>query len=137
MKRRSFITLLGGAVASWPLAARAQQQAMPVIGVLYGVSAAERADHMVAFRRGLGESGFVEGRNVVIEYRWADGQYDRMGWMAADLIGRRVAGAATQIACGRCWLRRKRFRSFSPPVAIPLGLGSSPVSTGRAATQPE
>jgi putative ABC transport system substrate-binding protein len=89
MKRREFILALGG--AAWPLAARAQQPAMPVIGVLYGVSAEERMEHMAAFRRGLTETGFIEGRNVAIEYRWAEGQYDRMAWMAVDLVGRRVA----------------------------------------------
>jgi putative ABC transport system substrate-binding protein len=90
MQRRDFITLLGGAV-TWPIVARAQQPAIPVIGVLYGVSAEEWTDRMAAFRRGLGETGFVENRNVAIEYRWAGGQFDRMGWMAADLIERRVA----------------------------------------------
>src|SRR5262249_14503745 len=90
VRRRDFIALLGGA-AAWPIAARAQQPAVPVVGVLYGVSAADRTEHMTAVRRGLGETGFVEGRNVAIEYRWAEGQLDRMAWMAADLIGRRVA----------------------------------------------
>jgi hypothetical protein len=85
VKRREFVRLLGGA-AAWPIAAHAQQTAMPVIGVLYGVSAVERTEHyMAAFRRGLAEIGFVEGRNVAIEYRWAEGQYDRMAWMAVDL----------------------------------------------------
>jgi putative tryptophan/tyrosine transport system substrate-binding protein len=88
--RRKFLATLGGA-AAWPLVARAQQPTMPVVGVLYGVSAADRTEHMTAVRRGLSETGFVEGRNVAIEYRWAEGRLDRMAWMAADLIGRRVA----------------------------------------------
>jgi len=137
MRRRDFIVFLAGVMAAWPLAARAQQKAMPVIGVLNtGSPGPSSALFMVAFSQGLSEAGYVEGQNLAIEYRWAEGHYDRLPALAADLVGRKVdlIIATALLVHLPPKARPRRSRSSSGVAPTRWGTGWSPASPGRAAT---
>jgi len=129
LQRRNFITLLGGAAAGWPAAARAQQRNMPVIGYLSGGTQAANVDTAASFRRGLGEGGYVEGRNIAIEYRWADNNNDRLPALADDLVRHRVAAifATGQIA-------PRVAKAATPTIPIVFQMGEDPVKEGIVAS---